>query len=181
METALHDPADDPVQPSVTRRAALRLILSGASLAVLAACGPAVPATPTAPPAAPASAPKPTSAAAAPAVSATGAAKPTTAPAPTAAAAVQAAGQPKPGGRLRYGLSADLSRLDPHFRTPEAYNTIWSAYDRLTENDFELKQHPALAESWDVNSDATQIKFNLRRGVQFHTGREMTSDDVKWN
>jgi peptide/nickel transport system substrate-binding protein len=38
-----------------------------------------------------------------------------------------------------------------------------------------------LAESWDVSSDFKQIKLNLRKGVQFHTGRELTSEDVKWN
>ena len=38
-----------------------------------------------------------------------------------------------------------------------------------------------LAESWDVSSDLTQFKLNLRKGVQFHTGREFTSDDVKYN
>src|SRR5260370_781459 len=37
-----------------------------------------------------------------------------------------------------------------------------------------------LAESWEISSDATETKFNLRRGVQFHTGRELTADDVKW-
>ena len=38
-----------------------------------------------------------------------------------------------------------------------------------------------LAESWDVSTDFKQIKLNLRKGVQFHSGREFTSDDVKWN
>jgi peptide/nickel transport system substrate-binding protein len=37
-----------------------------------------------------------------------------------------------------------------------------------------------LAESWDLSSDARQIKLNLRKGVQFHSGREFTSDDVKY-
>ena len=38
-----------------------------------------------------------------------------------------------------------------------------------------------LTESWDLSSDFTQVKFNLRKGVQFHSGREFTSDDVKYN
>ena len=38
-----------------------------------------------------------------------------------------------------------------------------------------------LAESWDVGGDYKQIKLNLRKGVQCHTGREFTSDDVKYN
>ena len=47
--------------------------------------------------------------------------------------------------------------------------------------DDKLTPQPMLAESWDVSSDLTQIKLNLRKGVQFHTGREFTSDDVKYN
>ena len=38
---------------------------------------------------------------------------------------------------------------------------------------------PMLAESWETD-DFTSIKLNLRKGVTFHTGREMTSDDVKY-
>src|SRR5260370_10324569 len=36
------------------------------------------------------------------------------------------------------------------------------------------------AESWDVSADAKRIKLNLRKGVQFHSGRELSSDDVKY-
>src|SRR3981081_3980301 len=38
-----------------------------------------------------------------------------------------------------------------------------------------------LADSWDVSSDAKQVKVNLRKGVLFHSGRELTSDDVKYS
>ena len=38
-----------------------------------------------------------------------------------------------------------------------------------------------LAESWELSSDSRQIKLNLRKGVTWHSGREFTSDDVKWN
>lgn len=36
-------------------------------------------------------------------------------------------------------------------------------------------------ESWDISSDSKTFKFNLRKGVEFHNGREFTSDDVKYN
>jgi peptide/nickel transport system substrate-binding protein len=38
-----------------------------------------------------------------------------------------------------------------------------------------------LAESWDVSNDWTKIKLNVRKGVTFHSGREFTSEDVKYN
>jgi peptide/nickel transport system substrate-binding protein len=47
--------------------------------------------------------------------------------------------------------------------------------------DDKLQPQPRLAESWELNADSTQLKLNLRKGVTFHTGREFTSEDVKYN
>src|SRR5262245_36182689 len=145
----------------VSRRHALRLVASGAGLALLAACSPAGQPAPasTVPPA------PPQSSGATP-VATTPAAKP--------------AAQPTRGGTLRLGIVGDLSTLDPNFPTPVAYSSLWQAFDRLIQNDINMKPQPMLAESWDVSSDLKQLKLNLRKGVQFHTGREFTSDDVKW-
>ena len=32
-----------------------------------------------------------------------------------------------------------------------------------------------------MSADQTKIKLNLRKGVQFHSGREFTSDDIEYN
>jgi peptide/nickel transport system substrate-binding protein len=45
--------------------------------------------------------------------------------------------------------------------------------------DAELNIIPALAESWSFNDDATVLTLNLRAGVTFHDGSDMTSADVK--
>ena len=76
-------------------------------------------------------------------------------------------------------MIGDLAHLDGQ-RSP-APSTSLLAFDRLIDYDDKLKPQPMLAESWDVSSDLKQIKLNLRKGVQFHTGREFTSDDVKYN
>jgi peptide/nickel transport system substrate-binding protein len=161
----------------LTRRVALRLFVSGAGMALLAACGPATQPTPAAPTTAPAPPTAPPAAAA------------PTAPKPPAAAtsvsiatpAKPAAVQPKLGGMLRFAATADVPNLDGHQRSAALQDTVWTAYDRLIRYDENGKPQPMLAESWDVTPDYKQIKFNLRPGVQFHTGRELTSDDVKWN
>jgi peptide/nickel transport system substrate-binding protein len=169
----------------LTRRNALNVILSVAGVSLLAACAPAAP---TAAPPTPAP-PQPTSAAAA--------AQPTTAPAPAGAAQPTAAAVPpatvsaatnpaapvqaKSGGTLRLGMVGDVSTLDGHNTTPNQFDTTWSVFDRLISYDAKLQPQPELAESWDLSSDLTQIKLNLRKGVQWHSGREFTSDDVKYN
>jgi peptide/nickel transport system substrate-binding protein len=97
--------------------------------------------------------------------------------APTAAAS----GQPKRGGTLRTGQVGEPLNLDPHFFTPLSGDTTFPVLDRLIAYDDKLQPQPQLAESWEQSSDLKQIKLNLRKGVQFHDGRELTSDDVKYS
>src|SRR5437773_1948973 len=99
----------------------------------------------------------------------------------TQQAAPKPSGQGRPGGILNIGLASEPANVDGHTRTPGSAESVWLAFDRLTQYDDKLKAQPALAESWDLSSDYKQIKFNLRKGVTWHSGREFTSDDVKWN
>jgi peptide/nickel transport system substrate-binding protein len=147
----------------------LKLALSGAAISVLAACGV------TAPPAAPTSVPPV-------APQATQAAQPTVAvTSPTSAPVSAAAAQPKTGGTLRVGVPTDIVTLDPVVRGGAPYESTWLTFDRLVTYDDKLQPLPMLAESWDVTPDFKQIQLHLRKGVTWHTGREFTSDDVKWN
>ncbi len=70
--------------------------------------------------------------------------------------------------------------MEPHFNQNTTSESTWLAYDRLTAYDTNFTPRPMLAESWDVSADAKRIKLNLRKGVQFHSGRELSSDDVKY-
>jgi peptide/nickel transport system substrate-binding protein len=149
----------------VRRRVALGLIASTAVASLLAACSAPAPANNPTPPAAPAT-PAPAGAAA----------RSTTVSAPATGGA-----QPKSGGTLQLGMIQDVTTLDAHNSTPNQYDTTWSVFDRLIQYDVDMTPQPALAESWEVSSDLKQVKLNLRRGVQWHSGREFTSDDVKYN
>jgi peptide/nickel transport system substrate-binding protein len=151
------------------RREVIRILSVGAGLSVAAACAPI--ATPTA----------------APTAAPVGAALGTSAP--TAAAASTPAGQPRPGGTLRFAQNVEIaaggqagsSPLDGQNVSPAPLSAIWLGFDSLIRYDQTNQPQPMLAESWDLSSDYKQIKFNLRKGVQFHNGREFTSDDVKYN
>jgi peptide/nickel transport system substrate-binding protein len=67
----------------------------------------------------------------------------------------------------RVGVDAQSERID---------NLI---FDDLLARGDNLEVAPGLAERWEVPDALTYI-FHLRRGVQFHDGRALTSRDVKW-
>lgn len=167
----------------VSRRTVLRLFASAAGVALLTACQAPAPATPatTAP------APKPATPAAAPASSAAaGADRPAQAgflavgvSTASTTPATAAKGQPRTGGTLRIGNLGDLPNADGHWISGQ--NVIYPVYDRLVDLDASLQPHPALAESWDANPEFTQVTFKVRKGVLFHSGRELTAEDIAWN
>jgi peptide/nickel transport system substrate-binding protein len=87
--------------------------------------------------------------------------------------------QPRAGGTLRVGVLGDLQSLDGHMTTGvDSLNRVWNP---LTALDEKLDTLPVLAERFELSPDGRQMQLTLRRGVQFHTGRELTSDDVVWN
>ena len=87
----------------------------------------------------------------------------------------------KKGGTLRWGQVGDLVTIDAICGRRSSNNTLGQVNEMLIDYDDDLKIMPRLAESWEQSTDNTQIKLNLRKGVQFHSGREFTSDDVEYN
>jgi peptide/nickel transport system substrate-binding protein len=58
-------------------------------------------------------------------------------------------------------------------------NNVSQICEPLARNDAQGRPQPVLAESWDISPDYKQIKFNLRKGVQWHNNRAFVSADVK--
>ena len=79
---------------------------------------------------------------------------------------------------LTIGVDQEAIGIDPHIVTSfSSHRRIDLLYNKLVRHDENLKIVPDLAESWDVPNNTTYI-FNLRKGVKFHNGQEMTADDV---
>lgn len=63
-------------------------------------------------------------------------------------------------------------------------NSVWKAnviqycFEALSTTDYDLKTVPLLAEDWDFYESALKVEVQLRQGVLFHDGEEMTSADV---
>ena len=92
------------------------------------------------------------------------------------------AARPGIGGVYRRPLFNDPSTLDPG-RVSDAYGLSVSQqlFDGLVQFDQTLSITPALAQFWKASRDGLTWTFTLRKGVKFHSGREVTADDVVYS
>lgn len=83
------------------------------------------------------------------------------------------------GGELRVAFYQRPPSLDPHVSTSAANGMITRhIFEGLMAPNENSKPVPMLAESVDVSDDGMTYTFNLREGIKFHNGKEMTSEDV---
>ena len=82
---------------------------------------------------------------------------------------------------ITFAQSADITSLDPHVgKQTVAITVTGNIFDTLVKYDSEMNIVPNIAESWEVLSD-TSVKFNIRKGIKFHDGSELTAKDVKYS
>ncbi|HVH80757.1 MAG TPA: ABC transporter substrate-binding protein [Stellaceae bacterium] len=90
---------------------------------------------------------------------------------------------PKSGGVLRYGITM----RPPHFDVHQS-GTINSLASQAVQFDNLIRRDPRdsgktiipdLAHSWEIAKDGKTYTFMLRKGVLFHDGSELTSEDIK--
>ena len=90
---------------------------------------------------------------------------------------------PKRGGVLRVGFTSRQPHFDIHQSgTFNNLGTQACMFDNLIRRDPRDSGKtiiPDLAHSWDLAKDGKTYTFFLRKGVQFHDGAELTSEDVK--
>lgn len=88
-------------------------------------------------------------------------------------------GKGKAGGELRVALAASTPSLDPMFTTTTQTRMFaLHIYETLVTWDYNYKVIPQLATGWKIDNDAKTYTFELRKGVLFQNGKEMTSEDV---
>ena len=92
------------------------------------------------------------------------------------------AATPRTGGKLVYTSNSGNSKhkslkkaMHPYFGLEiRTKNT----YDALTWVDENLGVVPELATSWEADESQTVWEVDIREGVRFHDGRDLTADDV---
>ena len=102
------------------------------------------------------------------------------------AVAVPAVAAPEaPAGQLTWGVHISLAPtwFDPAetlgIITP--FMVMYAIHDALAKAMPGNPTAPGLAESWQVSPDGRVYDFTLRKGVKFHNGDTLTSDDVKFS
>ena len=79
---------------------------------------------------------------------------------------------------LTLGVDQEIVGLDPNKVTAfSSFRRIDLLYNKLVTYDAGLRVVGDLAESWET-PDARTYVFHLRKGVRFHDGTEMTSEDA---
>ena len=86
------------------------------------------------------------------------------------------------GGTMTIGYDSDILKLDPGIQQSGVdWPPAALVYSRLVEYDNTMMAPvPGLAESWEVSDDGLTYTFQLRQGVKFHSGREVTAADVAY-
>ena len=82
---------------------------------------------------------------------------------------------------FRYNEPAGIPTLDPAFARDKS--TIWAVqqlYEGLVMLNEQNEVVPALAESWSIDSTGTSYTFLLRE-AEFHSGRKVTANDVRYS
>ncbi|MFO0754506.1 MAG: peptide-binding protein, partial [Thermodesulfovibrionales bacterium] len=80
---------------------------------------------------------------------------------------------------ITVGFLADAKRLLPFLASDSASGEISGyLFNGLTKYDKNISITGDLAESWDISPDGLTVTFHLRKGVQWHDGKELTADDV---
>ncbi len=111
---------------------------------------------------------------------------PTAEPATPEATAAPASSEDEEGSGVDTGrfvrLYVDPPTLDPHLTTDAtSAEIIVEVFGGLMTIDKDLNVVPDLAENVDVSDDGRIYTFRLRRDVQFHDGKPVTAEDVRWS
>lgn len=88
----------------------------------------------------------------------------------------------KVGGEMRLYIHEPVSLDPPNSYESEGIQVIRQVWDGLVDYDPEtLEVVPAIADTWDISDDGLVYTFNLKKGVKFHSGREVVAEDFVYS
>ena len=103
----------------------------------------------------------------------------------TLGSAQEGAGQVAPAGEvvIAWHVTIAPSWFDPSTAPPQItpFGMLYAIHDALVRPLPGQKMGASLAESWTESPDGRIYEFKLRRGLKFHNGDPVTTDDVKFS
>ncbi|MDT4896836.1 MAG: oligopeptide transport system substrate-binding protein [Acidobacteriota bacterium] len=90
---------------------------------------------------------------------------------------------PPQGQVMRYVTGSESETLDPQVGTSQPDARIYAAlYEGLVEYDPKnTLPIPAIAESWEINSDSSELVFHLRNNARWSNGEPITAKDFVYS
>jgi peptide/nickel transport system substrate-binding protein len=96
-----------------------------------------------------------------------------------------ASGQAAPAGEviIAWHVTIAPTWFDPSTAPPQItpFGTLYALHDALVRPMPNQKMGASLAESWTESKDGLVYEFKLRRGLKFHNGDPLTTEDVKFS
>ncbi|MGL4285287.1 MAG: ABC transporter substrate-binding protein, partial [Phreatobacter sp.] len=90
--------------------------------------------------------------------------------------------KPVRGGTLRWAYFPEPSAIIAINTSSGTGQSIGTKVNEgLLTYDYQLNPKPALATAWSISPDGLRYRFELRRGVKWHDGRDFTSADVAFS
>ncbi|HWK90509.1 MAG TPA: ABC transporter substrate-binding protein [Longimicrobium sp.] len=85
------------------------------------------------------------------------------------------------GGTAVVALQSDISDVNPLTSSDNVANQVemYVLFTPVVRYNEKLEPEPALARSWEVNADTTELTFHLRNDVYWHDGPKTTAYDLK--
>ena len=87
----------------------------------------------------------------------------------------------KAGGTLKIAMQVQKLEDPATFSWVQMSNQSRHTIEYLAMTGPDNITRPMLAESWTASPDLKTWTFNIRKGVMWHTGEELTADHVAWN
>ena len=79
-------------------------------------------------------------------------------------------------------LNQEISTIDPSKTTDWTESmVIVNLYDSLVTPNPDGTMAPLIAEDWDYTEDGLNYTFDIKKGIKFHDGSELTAEDVKFS
>lgn len=97
--------------------------------------------------------------------------------------ALQANAAPKKGGVFKFAIRVHPETLNP-ITAHDNYSLLplrWMSESLLVHDPDTYAWAPALATKYEVSKDGRTYTFELRQGVRFHDGSDMTAEDVAYS